>query len=190
MAATYKTAVTAAQPEGPLALAGWSIGGVIAWEMTRQLARGGRRVESVVLLDTLAPGALVSSETAETPERVEMSEADLLAAIAADLGGIAGRKVDVEGPQTRRLLRVYRANVEAVERYRPAADPAALPAPGRVMLLRAGERPAGRVVDPDLGWGGLAPGLVVRELAGDHYSLLRPPAVESLAAAIEEWLGS
>jgi hypothetical protein len=34
----------------------------------------------------------------------------------------------------------------------------------------------------------LAPGLLVRELAGDHYSLLRPPAVDGLAAALAELL--
>jgi amino acid adenylation domain-containing protein/FkbM family methyltransferase len=193
MAATYAAAVTAAQPEGPLALVGWSVGGVIAWELARQLVRAGRRVETVLLLDTLAPGAhpgpapeeiLEAGGTSETPE---VSEVDLLAAIAADLGGIAGREVDVEGPQTRRLLRVYQANVEAVQRYRPAPDPF-LPVPGRVALLRAAERPEGRGVDPALGWEGLAPGLVVRELAGDHYSLLRSPQVERLAAAIEELL--
>jgi amino acid adenylation domain-containing protein/FkbM family methyltransferase len=188
MAVTYTAAVTAAQPEGPLALAGWSIGGVIAWEMARQLARTGRQVESVILLDTLAPGA--HPEAAQTPSVAEVAEADLLAAIAADLGGIAGREVDVDGPQTHRLLRVYRANVEAVQRYRPAPDPSTLSAPSRVVLLRAAERPGGRVVDPALGWEALAPGLLVRELAGDHYSLLRAPQVESLAATIEELLSA
>ncbi len=193
MAATYAAAVTATQPEGPLALAGWSIGGVIAWELARQLARAGRQVETVLLLDTLAPGAHpgpAHEEILEVPGTPEISEADLLAAIAADLGGIAGRKIDVEGPQTRRLLRVYRANVEAVKRYRPEPDPSGLPASGRVALLRAAERPEGRVVDPDLGWEALAPGLLVRELTGDHYSLLRAPQVESLAAAIEALLSA
>ena len=191
MAATYAAAVAAAQPEGPLALAGWSIGGVIAWEMARQLRRKGREVEIVVLLDSLAPGSLpgLSTATPELPE--ELDEAGLLAAVASDLGGIAGSEVtveDVEGPQARRLLRVYQANVAAVRRYRPALDAGDPGERVRVALLRAGDRPSGGVADPDLGWAGLAPGLLVRELAGDHYSLLRPPAVDGLAAALAELL--
>jgi amino acid adenylation domain-containing protein/FkbM family methyltransferase len=197
MAATYRAAVVAAQPEGPLALAGWSIGGVIAWEMARQLRQEGREVEIVVLIDSLAPGWLgslpgLSTETPELP--AELDEAGLLAAVASDLGGIAGSEVtveDIEGPQARRLLRVYQANVAAVRRYRPALDSGNfgdIGDSGRVALLRAGDRPGGRRTAPDLGWAGLAPGLLVRELAGDHYSLLRPPAVDGLAAALAELL--
>jgi thioesterase domain-containing protein len=191
MAATYAAAVAAVQPEGPLALAGWSIGGVIAWEMARQLrreGREGRQVEVVALLDSLAPGSL-----AGMPEPQEMDEADLKGAVAADLGAIAGGegeigidlKIDLETGQARRLLRVYQANAAAVRRYRPSP---LSPGIGRVALLRAGARPGGIEPDPSLGWAGLAPGLLVRQLASDHYSLLRPPAVDALAAGLEELL--
>jgi amino acid adenylation domain-containing protein/FkbM family methyltransferase len=181
MAATYAAAVAAAQPEGPLALAGWSIGGVIAWEMAQRLTREGREVEIVALIDTLAPGSIPGMPEPEEPE--EMAEADLKAAVAADLGEIAGREVDLETGQARRLLRVYQANAASVRRYRPAPLTSGI---CRIALLRAGERPSGLEPDPSLGWAGLAPGLLVRELAGDHYSLLRPPAVDALAAALEE----
>ena len=107
-----------------------------------------RLVSLLALIDSLAPGSL-------TDDTEEVDEAALKAAIAADLGGIAGREVEIETGQARRLLRVYQANVAAMRRYRPAAD-----APGiaRVALLRAGERPGGLVTAPDLGWSGLAPG--------------------------------
>ncbi len=42
MAATYLEALLAVQPEGPYLLGGWSIGGVIAWEMAQRLRRQGR----------------------------------------------------------------------------------------------------------------------------------------------------
>lgn len=45
------------QPEGPYDLAGGCIGGIVAFEMARQLAAGGDEVRRVVLLDTDFPTA-------------------------------------------------------------------------------------------------------------------------------------
>jgi len=52
MAAHYVKEITAFQPEGPLYLAGFCLGGLIAYEIARQLNRQGRRVELLALLDT------------------------------------------------------------------------------------------------------------------------------------------
>lgn len=51
MAAYYVQLITAHQPEGPLALGGYSLGGVIAYEMARQLTHIGREVDVVLLID-------------------------------------------------------------------------------------------------------------------------------------------
>ena len=58
MAARYVEAVRAEQPEGPYHLGGWSLGGVIAFEMARQLREGGHEVATVALFDSWAPTAL------------------------------------------------------------------------------------------------------------------------------------
>ncbi|MFO1077415.1 MAG: amino acid adenylation domain-containing protein [Planctomycetota bacterium] len=55
LAAAYVEALTAAQPDGPYHLAGLSFGGVVAMEIANQLVAKGRRVENVILLDTLLP---------------------------------------------------------------------------------------------------------------------------------------
>jgi len=54
MAADYVAAITAANPHGPYALAGYSFGGVIAFEMARQLLAAGRPVTFVGRFDTYA----------------------------------------------------------------------------------------------------------------------------------------
>jgi amino acid adenylation domain-containing protein len=54
MAADYVAAITAANPHGPYALAGYSFGGIIAFEMARQLLAAGRPVTFVGLFDTYA----------------------------------------------------------------------------------------------------------------------------------------
>jgi amino acid adenylation domain-containing protein len=54
MAADYVAAITAANPHGPYALAGYSFGGIIAFEMARQLLAAGREVKFLGLFDTYA----------------------------------------------------------------------------------------------------------------------------------------
>ena len=57
MAADYIAALRTLQPDGPYRLAGMCAGGVIAYEMARQLQAAGAMVEFVILLDAAAPGA-------------------------------------------------------------------------------------------------------------------------------------
>ncbi len=57
MAAQYVEAVRSVDPEGPYRLAGYSGGGVIAWEMAQQLRAAGAQVEAILMIDTLAPDA-------------------------------------------------------------------------------------------------------------------------------------
>ena len=52
MAAHYIDAIVATNPNGPYALAGYSLGGIIAYEMARQLVAGGKQVKMIGLLDT------------------------------------------------------------------------------------------------------------------------------------------
>jgi amino acid adenylation domain-containing protein len=55
MAARYVTALRARQPEGPYLLAGWSYGGLVAFEMARQLAGAGQEVARLFLFDCRLP---------------------------------------------------------------------------------------------------------------------------------------
>ena len=43
------------QPDGPLALVGYSIGGLVAYEVARQAVDAGQQVDWLGILDTLAP---------------------------------------------------------------------------------------------------------------------------------------
>jgi len=55
MAGRYAAALAEAQSEGAFRLAGWSFGGLVAFEMARQLVERGREVERVLLFDTRLP---------------------------------------------------------------------------------------------------------------------------------------
>ena len=85
MAAQYVDVLRHKQPVGPYFLAGWSMGGVVAFEMARQLVADGHDVSRLFLIDCSVP----------RPRRniSPVDESVVLAAFAADLAQTAGPKV-------------------------------------------------------------------------------------------------
>jgi thioesterase domain-containing protein/acyl carrier protein len=55
MAAAYIDVIRQVQPRGPYHLAGWSLGGLVAFEMARQLQTEGEPAATLAVLDTRAP---------------------------------------------------------------------------------------------------------------------------------------
>jgi len=58
MAAHYVKEITSFQPHGPVYLSGYSLGGLIAWEVSCQLQRAGRTVAFLGLLDSCPIGGV------------------------------------------------------------------------------------------------------------------------------------
>ncbi|WP_233583204.1 non-ribosomal peptide synthetase [Corallococcus sp. CA053C] len=167
MAALYVTALRTVQPTGPYRLGGWSMGGVVAFEMARQLQAGGDTVELVALIDP----------SPATDDRVpqDVDDARQVATLfELDHGQLAAP--EAEQAQGRTLLRIFTHNLRALKRYRPGLFA------GRVLLLQA---TGGR----DEGWGAVIQGELLREeLPGNHYTLLRAPNVQGLAQRLTTWL--
>lgn len=55
MATDYLEVIKNTQPKGPYQLLGWSVGGMVAYEMAQQLFRQGQSVALLIMLDTSAP---------------------------------------------------------------------------------------------------------------------------------------
>jgi amino acid adenylation domain-containing protein len=115
MASRYVLAVREHQPTGPYHLGGWSLGGVVAYEMARQIEASGESVATLALLDTWAPSGRapvvpralreIAREVAdlgifdeEAGRRDEVDDALVLAEFAGGLtrrfGGDARRLID------------------------------------------------------------------------------------------------
>lgn len=92
MAETYVAAIRAVQPEGPYHLAGWSMGGVIAFEMAQQLRGDSQRVPLLALIDSYTP-ALLETVDAWHPAGCNDPQEGLLRAFAGDLLGLGGEAV-------------------------------------------------------------------------------------------------
>jgi amino acid adenylation domain-containing protein len=192
MASTYVAALRAKQPTGPYRLGGWSLGGIVAFEMARMLEQQGETVEQLVLIDAYAfdqrPPEPVGAEWiaarfVEFTARllgVSVPESVSGAGEAALLDGLldAGRREGVlpqgiGAEQLHALYRVYASNLRALWGYTPGAYG------GCVTLLRASETqvPTG----PDGGWAPVsAGGVTVHQLPGDHHSVLQAPGLARL----------
>ncbi|WP_183559193.1 non-ribosomal peptide synthetase [Mucilaginibacter sp. SP1R1] len=60
IAANYIAEIVAKNPDGPYALAGYSLGGIIAYEMAKQLMAAGKEVKMLAMFDTYAEQSTVN----------------------------------------------------------------------------------------------------------------------------------
>jgi pyochelin synthetase len=208
IAARYVRALRAARPDGPYLLGGWSSGGVIAFEMARQLEAAGQAVRQVLVLDTPAPGHEAPDvdeagllcwflEDLDVGFHAERDGprlrpalnggglAEALALAAADHPGAGGLDAGELAP----VLAVFRSVVTACRGYRPrpiAAGIAVVRAADGAVSEFAGHPDAGR---PDWGWAALTTGRVATAtVPGSHHTLLAEPHVGAVAAAVRSLL--
>nr|WP_281404507.1 non-ribosomal peptide synthetase [Pyxidicoccus fallax] len=203
LALRYVEALRAVRPEGPYVLGGWSMGGVVAFEMARELERRGQQVELLVLLDSFAPvdggtvpepeGTLLlagmamdlartaGAEPALRPELLaELPEDEQLAFVARQAHEAGWLPPEVGEAELRAWRDVTRANMRAFAGWRPGSYG------GPVLLLRAKDAKREHTVDPTHGWARwVTGGLTVEDVPGDHYSVLRAPHVDTLARRLE-----
>jgi thioesterase domain-containing protein/acyl carrier protein len=200
MCAHYIDAMRQVQPAGPYRLAGWSLGGNLAYEMARQLVEQGEEVALLALLDAGAlPAdrpideseflalvvALFPGEEHRPLEEVQQMSPDEQLAYFVHRAAQAGlvKADDIAAGQ--HVFRVFQANMKATLEHRPQ------PFPGKVTLFRAAQQQKTHEVsdDPYLGWGAVALGGVdVREVPGDHAHMVHEPHVAALAAALKACL--
>jgi amino acid adenylation domain-containing protein len=145
MASAYLQELQAVQPSGPYLLGGWSMGGVIAFEMAQQLLQQGQRVALLALFESYPP------------EVQQQSNRTLLQQFGEDLEGVFSQKIyidtaqqqdlsadeqlvqlyirakqanitppDLELEQLQDMFAIYRRNIEAVYHYQPRVYPAQL----------------------------------------------------------------
>ncbi|MEU0531858.1 alpha/beta fold hydrolase [Amycolatopsis tolypomycina] len=204
LAAHYVAALVAAGAHRNCVLAGWSMGGTIAYEMAERIRRIIGAAPPVVLIDThlrlgIDPGA---------------SDAELITVFADDWGRAAGRALapdaaalaglspaerldllvdrarslgilepDAPAEYVRRRFEVFKAHARALLDHRAHQDHQ-----GRVRMIAAQDSVR---QDPSHGWSAVAGAeFDVRIVPGDHYGLLGGrELVDELGAALD-WLRS
>ncbi|MBL1108827.1 AMP-binding protein [Streptomyces sp. 5-8] len=168
LAARYLAAVRTVAPTGPYLLLGWSMGGLVAFEMARLLEQQGERPGMLFLVESYPADRLSERDDSEDQEEPGLYGGPHEAATAAERLHLELRR------------RTNRAHLRAARAYRPA------PYAGPVTLVQADKQ------DPDLlaaathAWTSVcAPGQLTRHvLEGDHLTLFEPPYVTELAHLI------
>jgi len=190
MAARYLEEATRVRPDGPRLLAGYSMGGVVAYEMAQQLAAAGRTIDALVLIDTGAPLPL--------PWKDRLTYTYLYSRLAMRRLGRGGRR-RTRARYARSVSRVMRASFQAGQRYR------AKPFRGNVHLISStgGETAPGadeqerrlvqridrRLVRRRGLWDRLVgDGIATHEIDGHHLDLFRKPTLDLLAAELQRIL--
>ncbi len=205
LAARYLEEIRRVQGAGPYRLGGWSFGGVVAFEMARQLRAAGETVALLAVFDGQLPG-----EDLEAPQPLER-----LYRFGHDLAGLGGVRLDVDADELRRaeaegrldsalaellerardegllppdlppaelrrLYRLFDRNLEWLYDYRPGSYD------GTVTLFLADGSPAPHRRAER--WAAMCDDLQTLPLHGDHYSILREPGVGELAHLLDSLL--
>ncbi|MEU7034487.1 MULTISPECIES: alpha/beta fold hydrolase [unclassified Streptomyces] len=199
LAELHTASLRAARPHGPYQLLGWSLGGVVAYEMARLLAAEGEEVPLLVIVDAALPG------TQSVPPDDELARYFLydflgvtrdrapgvdkaLAGVrpgaepaevfeAAELHGAVPEEFDAEFLLERYAL--FRTHVVAMREHRLDAVH-----DGPAILIKA-EDSVERLLD----WSPYVSRLTVRTAPGDHHSVWQGPGLTAISAIVDEALG-
>ena len=199
--------ITRVFPEGPYRLGGYSFGGVVAYEMARQMQARGLAVETVLLWDSFTPDSFRKRSTVETYQALREHlrrlrgwerlaflprvmrrklvhwSCRLIARLKPRPPSAPEETATATGPVADPRAQVLAASLAAYSVYQPG------PYAGNVILFQVEDRQFGLGVRyaPDLtnGWGPLVGDeLQMLHVPGNHQTLLQEPAVSALAEAI------
>ncbi|HUN35149.1 MAG TPA: amino acid adenylation domain-containing protein, partial [Trebonia sp.] len=210
LVADYTRRIRAVQPSGPYRLAGWSMGGVLAFEITRRLEQDGAATELLVLLD--APFAVPAART--EPASVEPADAELAGRFVADalhglgldiagtpdpgatsparqLEWLAGRLAGGSGEsgraslatQLERRFSLFATHTRMLAGYRPGDHRPPLAPALVIRASRSLNAPMARQWEDLLAGGPVS----VVTVDSDHYAFLRPPLAADVGRAIRSW---
>ena len=202
MAAYYVAAIQVQNPEGPYALAGYSFGGIIAYEMSRQLLAQGKQVKILAMFDTYAyqanlnaPRLVRAAETAagtlmnflytfvllaQDPKRTIAYKKEQLTRKLADVARRFGKRHDFGLGDFGYSPVIDERNEEAERAY------ILTPTPVVVELFRAKKRTFYMPDAAFLGWKPFAlKGVQVHDIPGEHNYIFAPPNDEEFAAILQ-----
>ncbi|OYD90243.1 hypothetical protein CDG76_31445 [Nostoc sp. 'Peltigera membranacea cyanobiont' 210A] len=187
MANHYIQEIRTIQPNGPYFLAGYSFGGVVAFEMAQQLYVQNQKVAFLGLFDVISPTLELTRLSINNFLKLHFKNLKQLKLqeklkyvkdwVQSHLkGGNYKDELIREFSEPGYDFRILDTNLQAKKNYQLQVYP------GTTTLFRCKSQYVKFAEYLDLGWGDLVSGgLEVHSLACDHHSLLREPDVRDLA---------
>jgi amino acid adenylation domain-containing protein len=200
MAQDYVEAIEHVQTTGPYIIGGWSLGGVIAYEVAKQLIDLGHVISKLILLDSTIPiGASELVDPKDTDQvgseyGIEMtldelgqidedSQLPFLWQHAANLGVLDdSTHPEVVQRVLEDLKHLFHHHVQLTSRYQMR------PIPVSTLLIRPTDVPVQVKTSLDRGWGRLVAAVDVKHVPGHHHSMVARPHVSTLAQVIRRSL--
>ncbi len=209
MATRYIETLRSRQPTGPYYLGGWSMGGVVAYEMSLQLLQAGESVSGLVLIDSPAPVAMARDVVTdfnvfakglgfflEQVKELSQSLRFRPSAIEVPLQRLLEEGLRLNTlpqhftlEQLHRLYTVFDAHSRALSTY--TAMPCSKRLPSLFLQAQVADNPQFSQLGSQAAvrWSKLlGRSLLGRTLPGDHYSLMVEPQVTVLSTYINGFL--
>jgi thioesterase domain-containing protein/acyl carrier protein len=203
MASHYIQEIKTIQPQGPYFLGGYSFGGVVVFEMARQLHEQGEKVDLLAVLDTCLADHI---QRASFWKRIllhfhNIRQKGLSYLLYKVISWSQVGKDQIKNryrfylesinalPDNDKHLQIIGINTEAASKY-------IFPVyPGQMTLIRTKDESRksaiGLQYDPQFGWGDLVMGgLDIQYVPGSHLSLLEEPHVQVVAEKLKDCLGT
>ena len=217
MATYYIKALRQVQPKGAYQLGGWSFGGLVAFEMARQLHQAGETVSKLAIFDTLAPipnnqpsfWDSLKFLVTTVPQSIYPYLLDYWELIC-DAASIPSTFEQIFSPhwwtsllenatithlfpQETRLRMLDELTIERIMRIFWANSQATLnyspqSYPNAIALFKSNEPLT--ITDTTLGWGQLTNSVVLHSIPGNHLTMLKSPNVQALAQELNKYLTS
>jgi len=200
IAAAMLATIRRVQPSGPYQLAGYSFGGLLAYETAQQLTAEGEQVSLLAVYDTFTPaGRIVRPRWQKLALHawLLLTSRDYLQYLRNRLKRRKARRnapankaepaaSDAVTTPRQGAVAAFLADDRAAANYRP------LPCPGAMVLFRATDRAVHNAfykMDETNGWGALARGGVrVVTIPGTHGNMLDADHAQGAAAGLRTWL--
>ncbi|GAB4501493.1 MAG: amino acid adenylation domain-containing protein [Anaerolineales bacterium] len=198
MAAHYLREIRSVQAHGPYHFCAFSAGGVVIFEMARQLRAAGEEVGLAALFDAYAPDypqLLPGTSAAQYKLSVHRNTLRLhgffgqvnylwrraskrLGKIFSAISSALLKFFHLPLPRLAHYNEIARLVDEAGSAFRPQ------PYAGEILLYRASIQPENIVPDESLGWGKYVSNLRIVDVEGTHNSIMKSPHLDALAARL------
>ncbi|TDO97045.1 non-ribosomal peptide synthetase [Flavobacterium sp. 245] len=193
MAAHYVDAIIKKNPNGPYALAGYSFGGIIAFEMTRQLNELGKEVSLTALLDSSIDSSFYyrtywQKKIVRYKEMIFSWRAFKIRInenkyILKSFFGKNNNTMEQKVMTIEQLIEADGMIKKIIDRYQLK------PQHFKVDLFRSKDDIDHKVDPNNLGWKKAAlKGVAIHNISGNHYDILAPPNDKELARLLQEIL--
>ena len=199
MATYYIQELQTIQPHGPYFLSGWSLGGLVAFEMAQQLSRQGEQIALLALLDSYS---FSMTAQAQEPEDDLAQLVELVVELLKEDSDLYLEQMrefsyeeqliyvieqakqknlipdDFDLAEAHSLLKVEKLNGQAANNYQPQYYP------GSIVLFQASETDASFKST----WNELVEHIETYVVPGNHQNMVEPPHVQTLAQKLQKSL--